>query len=126
MAELDQMVTRMVFDIYGVERLYDSHMASTTYLLRCTKYRAQKMNETNLGAAAHTDKNFTSILHENQVHGLQIKTEDGQWIDVDLSPSTFLFMAGDPFMVRHFHILCNSSLDCYQSFHNFQINLRYY
>ncbi|CAB4303228.1 unnamed protein product [Prunus armeniaca] len=97
-AELDQMVTRMVFDIYGVERLYDSHMASTTYLLRCTKYRTQKMNETNLGAAAHTDKNFTSILHENQVNGLQIKTKDGQWIDVDLSPSTFLFMAGDPFM----------------------------
>ncbi|KAM1091379.1 hypothetical protein FF1_018874 [Malus domestica] len=34
-AELTKLVTKMVFDIYGVERLYESHMASTNYLLRC-------------------------------------------------------------------------------------------
>lgn len=102
MAELDQMVTRMVFDIYGVERLYDSHMASTTYLLRCFKYREQKENETNVGLRPHKDKTFTSILHQSQVHGLQVRSKDGQWIEAEPSPSSFLVMAGDAFMVGHF------------------------
>ncbi|CAB4272706.1 unnamed protein product [Prunus armeniaca] len=97
-AELDQMVTRMVFDIYGVERLYDSHMASTTYLFRCFKYREQKENETNVGLRPHKDKTFTSILHQSQVHGLQVRSKDGQWIEAEPSPSSFLVMAGDALM----------------------------
>lgn len=99
MAELDEMVTKMVFEVYGVERLYESHMASTTYLLRCFKYRTRQLNETDMGIHPHKDKTFTSILHQNEINGLQIKTKDGQWIDVEPSPSTFLVMAGDAFMV---------------------------
>ncbi|PRQ50795.1 putative oxoglutarate/iron-dependent dioxygenase, non-heme dioxygenase domain-containing protein [Rosa chinensis] len=97
-AELDEMVTKMVFENYGVERLYEPHMASTTYLLRCFKYRAPQLNETDMGLHPHKDKTFISILHQNEINGLQIKTKDGQWIDVEPSPSSFLVMAGDAFM----------------------------
>ncbi|KAL6137685.1 hypothetical protein ACLB2K_062974 [Fragaria x ananassa] len=97
-AELDEMVTKMVFENYGVERLYESHMASTTYLLRCFYYREPQLDETDMGLHPHTDKTFISILHQDEINGLQIKSKEGQWIDVEPSPSSFLVMAGDAFM----------------------------
>ncbi|XP_059633894.1 probable 2-oxoglutarate-dependent dioxygenase AOP1 [Cornus florida] len=97
-SELDQMVTRMVFEGYGVEKFCDSHIGSTTFLLRVMKYRAPQMNETNLGADVHTDKSFITILHQNQVNGLEVKTKDGEWITVDFPPSSFVVMAGDAFL----------------------------
>lgn len=99
-AELDQMVTRMVFESYGVEKYYDSYMNSITYLLRVLKNRAPKGDEPNLGFVSHTDKSFTTILHQNQINGLEIDTRDGQKINVDFSsPSSFVVIAGDAFMV---------------------------
>ncbi|KAM2854621.1 hypothetical protein FF1_025035 [Malus domestica] len=59
------------------------------YLLRCFKYKTQAANEANVGLHPHT---------EDQVNGLQIGTKDGQWIDVNPSPSSFLILAGDAFM----------------------------
>ncbi|KAK6912130.1 Non-hem dioxygenase N-terminal domain [Dillenia turbinata] len=97
-AELDQMVKRMVFESYGVEKYYDSHISSTRYNLHPNKYRAPKANETNIGASSHTDKTFTSILHQNEVGGLEVKTRDGKWISCDFSPSSFVVMAGDEFL----------------------------
>ncbi|KAK2978838.1 hypothetical protein RJ640_030649 [Escallonia rubra] len=99
-AELDQMVTRMVFDNFGVEKYHKSHVEASTYILRVIKYRDPQSSETNIGCGAHADMSFTTILHQNQVSGLQIKTKDGEWIDV--APSTncsFIVMAGYPFTV---------------------------
>ncbi|KAB2616532.1 2-oxoglutarate-dependent dioxygenase AOP3-like [Pyrus ussuriensis x Pyrus communis] len=100
MVELDQMVTRMVFDIYGVGRLYDSQQASTTYQLRCIGYEIQNQtNESNVRLFPHTDKCFTTIQHQSEVNGLQIKTKAGQWIDyAPSSPSSFIVFASDILM----------------------------
>lgn len=91
----------MVFESYGVEKYYDSHLESTTFLLRMIKYRVPEINELGIGCSAHTDKSFISILHQNEVNGLEIQTTDGDWIGFDPSPSSFLVMAGDAFLVRH-------------------------
>ncbi|KAK3041616.1 hypothetical protein RJ639_001426 [Escallonia herrerae] len=98
--DLDQMVTRMVFDNFGVEKYHKSHVEASTYILRVIKYRDPQSSETNIGCGAHTDISFTTILHQNQVSGLQIKTKDGEWIDV--APSTncsFIVMAAYSFTV---------------------------
>ncbi|XP_059595823.1 probable 2-oxoglutarate-dependent dioxygenase AOP1 [Vitis vinifera] len=79
-AELDQMVIKMLFESYGEEKYSDSHIGSTTSLLRPLKYRAPKMMETNLGLNSHKDKSFMTILQQNQVDGLEIETKDGEWI----------------------------------------------
>lgn len=102
LSEMEQLVKRMVFASYGVEKYYDSHIASTTYLLRAMKYRIPHMGEDNIGAAAHTDKSFFSILHQNEINGLEIKTKNGddpQWLGVQFSPNSFLVMAGDACLV---------------------------
>lgn len=104
-AELDQMVTRMIYESYGVGKYHASYEASTTYLLRVLKNRVAEENEPNLGFVAHTDKSFTTILHQNQVNGLEVETKDGEWISVEYPPSSFVVMAGDALMVSfHYHI----------------------
>ncbi|GLT54213.1 hypothetical protein SLA2020_274310 [Shorea laevis] len=96
--KLDDMVTRMIHESYGVEKYYDSHIGSTTYLLRVLKNRVPMGNEPNLAFVTHTDKSFTTILHQNQVNGLEVETKDGNWISVEFSPSSFVVMAGDALM----------------------------
>lgn len=99
-AELDRTVTRMIFESYNSEKYYDSYIGSTTYLLRLLKNRAPLENEPNLGFIDHTDKSFTTILHQDsEVNGLEVETKDGEWITVEMSPSKFVVMAGDALMV---------------------------
>nr|GEZ09249.1 probable 2-oxoglutarate-dependent dioxygenase AOP1 [Tanacetum cinerariifolium] len=46
--------------------------------------------------ASHRDKSFMTVIHqEEEGKSLQIQAKDGEWIEVDLSPSTFIVMAGD-------------------------------
>ena len=98
-AELDQMVMRMVSEAYGIEKNYESLLGSMSYLLRLIKYRRPHENEKNLGIVPHTDKSFMSILQQDQVKGLEIKTKDGEWMVIDPSPFSFIVMAGDVCMV---------------------------
>ncbi|KAK6125160.1 hypothetical protein DH2020_041093 [Rehmannia glutinosa] len=94
--KLDQLVMRMVSEVYGIENNYETLLDTTSYLLRLIKYRVPSKDETSLGIVPHTDKSFMSILHQRQVQGLEIKTKNGEnWILVDPSPSSFIVMAGD-------------------------------
>lgn len=108
LAELDQMVAKMIFESYGITNYYDSHVESLAYMLRVNKYDVPETMETNVGLGVHTDKGFISVLHQNQVKGLEVKTKDGQWIDVEFPPSSFIIMAGEAFSVGH---NCLSLLD---------------
>ncbi|KDP37378.1 hypothetical protein JCGZ_06832 [Jatropha curcas] len=95
------MVVKMIFDGYGMEKYYQSHMESTAYFSRLVNYIVpqQNENETKLGLYPHTDKSFLTILHQNDVNGLEIQTKNGEWVDVDLSSfSNFLVMAGEGIM----------------------------
>lgn len=104
-AEVEQLVDKMVFESYGVaERHYESHIAATTYLLRPIKYRpplqGAEDGSGNIGCNAHTDKSFSTLLFQNQINALQVETKSGEWIDVDVPPSAFVFLAGDAYEVR--------------------------
>ncbi|KAI3756813.1 hypothetical protein L1987_56636 [Smallanthus sonchifolius] len=98
-SQLDNMVMKMVFESYGVEKYYESHNESISYLLKVMKYRPAKAGESNLGAAIHTDKPFLTILNQNQVGGLEVQIKDSdEWVAVEFLPSSFVVMATDPFM----------------------------
>ena len=91
----------MVFESYGVDKKQcDSFLESTNYLLRSFKYRAPEMGENDLGIHSHTDMSILSILHQlNNLNGLEVKLKDGEWLEVDASPSMFVVMAGDALKV---------------------------
>ncbi|KAL1551449.1 putative 2-oxoglutarate-dependent dioxygenase AOP1 [Salvia divinorum] len=97
-AGLDKVVMTMVSEVYGIRNAYESLHETTSYLLRFIKYIAPAGDEAGLGIVPHTDKSFTSILHQRQVKGLQAMTKAGDWVGVDPSPSTFVVMAGDACM----------------------------
>lgn len=103
-SELEQMVKKMVFESYDAEKYYDSHIQSTTYLLRLIKYRGPQKNETCIGTSCHTDKSFITVLHQNEVCGLEIRTKDGEWISFKPSPSSYVVMAGDALLVGYYHL----------------------
>ncbi|KDP24591.1 hypothetical protein JCGZ_25507 [Jatropha curcas] len=95
--ELYQMVMKMILNGYGIEKYYEPHMESTTYSLRFINYNPEE-NETNMFMVPHKDKSFLTILHQNDINGLEIKPKNGQWINVDLAPSNFIVIAGEGIM----------------------------
>lgn len=103
MMNLDQTVLKMVFQNYGVEKYYDSQIKSTDYVTGSSKYKESEKNENYLGLLVHTDKTFSTIIHQNDVNGLEIQTKDGQWILYEPSSySSFLYLAADAFKVGTF------------------------
>lgn len=104
---LEQLVDKMVFESYGTEKHYESHVGSTTYLLRTIKYSVPDINKENynMGTNVHTDKSFLSILHQNQVNGLEIELRNGEWFAVDVPPGYFIIMAGDAYQVLTSHTI---------------------
>ncbi|KAL8043101.1 hypothetical protein ABFX02_09G095800 [Erythranthe guttata] len=77
--ELDKNVRRMVLE---------------------SKYDAPQTNETEVALPRHTDKNIITILYENGVNGLEVMTENGEWIAFKPStPNSCIVMAGEAFHV---------------------------
>ncbi|KAB2632184.1 2-oxoglutarate-dependent dioxygenase AOP1 [Pyrus ussuriensis x Pyrus communis] len=71
MAELHQVVTRMVFVNYNVEKYHDDHVQSIVSALRFMKYKEPEKTGTG---------------------------QDNKWIGFDPLPSSFLFMACEGFL----------------------------
>ncbi|PON63582.1 Isopenicillin N synthase-like, partial [Parasponia andersonii] len=61
------MVTRMIFDYYGVEKYCDSHIESMEYILRFNRYKLQHERQGEPTLPEHTDLSFTTIIHQNDV-----------------------------------------------------------
>lgn len=105
----------MLFENYGVEKYYDSHMDLTTRSLGFLKYKERDIDDDDdhqktgwsrtEGLPSHADKHFTSILHQNRVKGLEIKTNDGEWICFDPSPTSFIFLAAESLQVGLLQII---------------------
>ncbi|KAM1120384.1 hypothetical protein ACFX13_045243 [Malus domestica] len=98
MTELNQVVTKMVFENYNVEKYHDDHIQSTMPITLLIKYDEPKTNETETVLHNHTDKCFTTILHQES-YGVEISTKDNEWIGYDPLPSSLLFLAGDGLQV---------------------------
>lgn len=97
-SELNQMVVRMLFESYGIKK-DEPLVNSTNYLLRLLKY-GRSQGETNVGFKAHMDKTFLTLLYQNPVKGLEIRTKEGEWITYEPSSTTsFAVIAGDVCMV---------------------------
>ncbi|XP_009355432.2 probable 2-oxoglutarate-dependent dioxygenase AOP1 [Pyrus x bretschneideri] len=98
MTELNQVVTKMVFENYKVEKYHDDHIQSTMPTTLLIKYDEPKTDETETVLHIHTDKCFTTVLHQES-YGVEISTKDNEWIGYDPLPSSLLFLAGDGLQV---------------------------
>ncbi|XP_024969851.1 probable 2-oxoglutarate-dependent dioxygenase AOP1 [Cynara cardunculus var. scolymus] len=97
--ELDEMVKMMVFEGLDLEKYLDEHLEATNYHLKVMKYRAADPSESTMGLDSHADTSILTILHQNGIQGLEIRTKDGDWLTVNVSPNSFVVMAGESFNV---------------------------
>ncbi|XP_050135666.1 deoxypodophyllotoxin synthase-like [Malus sylvestris] len=96
MMNLDWIVTRMIFESYGVDNYHDTHINTNTHHMSFLKYERSEEIETDVGVFIHTDKNFTTVLHQvNDSHGLEVQNKNGDWVLCQPPPSSFTFIAGD-------------------------------
>ncbi|EOY26638.1 Oxoglutarate/iron-dependent dioxygenase - like 10 [Theobroma cacao] len=96
---LEKTIRRMILESFGLEKYMDKHMESTNYILRVMKYEGPHTSEPTIGARAHSDQNMVTLLHQNEVNGLEIQTKDGEWINVKPSPASFIVMIGESLSV---------------------------
>ncbi|KAE8725512.1 Detected protein of unknown function [Hibiscus syriacus] len=94
-AGLEKTIMRMVLESFGVEKYTDELIYATNYTLRAIKYgRPQTGNEPTLGADAHTNKIWITLLYQNEMKGLEILTKDGEWINIK-PRQTFIILSGE-------------------------------
>ncbi|KAB2601983.1 inactive 2-oxoglutarate-dependent dioxygenase AOP2 [Pyrus ussuriensis x Pyrus communis] len=95
LGDLERTVGQMLFDSFGVGNEYESVANCNSHLLRFIKYEVPEDTDTTLRFPMHTDNSFTTIVVQHDVSGLEVKTKEGDWINIESVPSRFLFMAAD-------------------------------
>ena len=74
---------------------FDAPFAEPQYKLRMTHYPNQAAPaDDEFGIAPHTDTSFLTLLAPNEVPGLSIRTQGGQWIDAPALPGGYLVNGG--------------------------------
>ena len=101
--ELDEMLKRMISENLGLKNHIDELLNANYILFRFTQYKGSSIasgdeNNKAAGLGGHTDGNFLSIISQNEVNGLQIN-KNGEWIDVNISPNSYVVLSGDSFTV---------------------------
>ncbi len=74
---------------------FDAHCTASLSSLRLTHYPPVAYGADEYGIAPHTDSTFLTLLAQNPVPGLQIRTQSGDWIDAPVIPDTFVVNTGD-------------------------------
>ncbi|KAE8680886.1 gibberellin 20 oxidase 1 [Hibiscus syriacus] len=98
-SRLEKTVKRMILEIFGVEQYEDELIDNTNYMLKLLKYKSPQTSEPTAGALAHTDKSMVTLLHQNEVDGLEIQNKDGEWINAKHSPNSFIVMVGESLQI---------------------------
>ncbi|MCE3049937.1 hypothetical protein HAX54_046153 [Datura stramonium] len=102
--ELDEMVKRMVLECLGLNNYIDQLLDTQYYRIRLSHYMSSALqvdddDVNKTGLSVHTDFGFLTIISQNQVNGLQILNKNnGDWIDVNISPNSFVVISGDSLM----------------------------
>jgi len=74
---------------------FDAAFEDLQYKLRMTHYPPQEPSANDdFGIAPHTDTSFLTVLAPNEVPGLAIRTQGGQWIDAPAIADAFVVNGG--------------------------------
>ena len=96
---LERLVHRLV-RLYAVAldlpaSYFDDPFRDFQFKLRMTHYPTQEAAaDDEFGIAPHTDTSFLTLLAPNEVPGLSIRTQDGEWIDAPVVPRAFVVNGG--------------------------------
>ncbi|KAF0926983.1 hypothetical protein E2562_029211 [Oryza meyeriana var. granulata] len=94
-ADLEEMVRRMILEGLGVAKHHEAQGESMWHLFRMAEYKAPNSDEKVTGYIAHQDTNWLSIVCQNEVNGNEMQTRDGEWVLVKPSPTSLIVNVGN-------------------------------
>lgn len=94
MRELVDILMKMICYSYGLDTHCEHLLENTETFLHMIKYAAPMTDKPTLGTAKHVDASFLTILFQNNVNGLVVKTKDGDWMPVNPTGNTFVVQTG--------------------------------
>uniref|UniRef100_M1ASI1 Gibberellin 2-oxidase 1 n=2 Tax=Solanum tuberosum TaxID=4113 RepID=M1ASI1_SOLTU len=102
LSELAQELARLLAEELGdynykLDYFKETCLASTCYL-RMNRYPACPISPQLFGLMPHTDSDFLTILHQDEIGGLQL-FRDGKWISVKPNHEALIINIGDLFQV---------------------------
>ncbi|MQM16145.1 hypothetical protein Taro_049096 [Colocasia esculenta] len=68
-----------------------------TCFLRLNRYPRCPVSAKVMGIVSHTDSDFLTIVFQDQVGGLQLRNDDGEWVAVKPNPDALVVNIGDLF-----------------------------
>lgn len=99
MADLSERILKLVLMSLGegFEKLfYDSEFKNCHGYLRINNYSTpESLEEQVEGLGMHTDMSCITILYQDEIGGLQVKSHEGKWIDINPSEGTLVVNIGD-------------------------------
>lgn len=96
---MDQLVDRLL-PVYALALdmpagFFSGAFRESMSTLRLTHYPEMEYGEGSYGVAPHTDSSFITLLAQNKVAGLQLMSQQGEWIDAPAIDGTFVVNTGD-------------------------------
>lgn len=71
------------------------YQPSPSQLLKIIRYPGREAAESDQGVGAHKDGGFVTVLLQDTVPGLRVRTEEGEWIEAPPVPGTFVINTGE-------------------------------
>lgn len=95
LSELVQQLARLLAEELGHKSNYfkETCLPNTCYLTM-NRYPACPISPEVFGLMPHTDSDFLTILHQDEIGGLQL-LRDGKWISVKPNPQALVINVGD-------------------------------
>lgn len=98
MAEISKGIMRLVLKILGDEpECYNCEFSNCQGYLRINNYTPPDSSEEKEaeGLGMHTDMSCITIVYQDEVGGLQVKSRDGKWMDILPCEGTLVVNIGD-------------------------------
>jgi len=96
MKELSDQIHKIILANLGVSNYYASHFEHCKFWLRMNEYQVSCDEASgSITFPAHTDGSSITILHEDDVGGLQVLSKAGNWVEVKPTPNSFIIFIGD-------------------------------
>ncbi|XP_061375208.1 gibberellin 20-oxidase-like protein [Gastrolobium bilobum] len=97
MENLSKRILKLVLMCLGdgiEKKFYDSEFDKCHGYLRINNYSAPDCMEDE-GLAMHTDMSCITLLYQDEIGGLQVRSNEGEWIDICPSEGTLVVNIGD-------------------------------
>jgi hypothetical protein len=100
MKELSDRIHKIILASLGVSNYYASHFEPGKFWLRLNEYQVSCDEASgSITLPAHADGPSITILHEDDVGGLQVLSKAGNWEEVKPTPNSFIVLIGDTLQV---------------------------